>query len=102
MCVDGEVIQVLGDGPVHYRNGRDALNGDKVVQIGDKGIVVAAGVLFNATPGNDYCNGWVVPVGSSGAPGGDGIGACLCDCLHVDDLADLLKHAGLDKRPAGK
>lgn len=26
----------------------------------------------------------------------------VCDCLHVDDLAALLKEKGLDKRPAGK
>jgi hypothetical protein len=28
-------------------------------------------------------------------------GACLCDCLHVDDLAAILVEKGLDKRPAG-
>jgi hypothetical protein len=28
--------------------------------------------------------------------------ACMCDCLHVDDVAEVLKGHGLDKRPAGK
>lgn len=29
-------------------------------------------------------------------------GACMCDCLHVDDLMAILKEKGLDVRPAGK
>lgn len=87
---------------MHYRNGREAKNGDKVVQLDDKGVVKAAGVLTNATPGNDYCNGWISPITISGAPSGDAVGACLCDCLHVDDLAAILHEKGLDKRPTGK
>jgi hypothetical protein len=81
---------------MHYRNGREAKNGDKVIQLGyDGGGLVAFGVLHSATPGSDHCNGSIAPV--SGITG-----ACLCDCLHVDDLAALLKEHGLDKRPAGK
>lgn len=87
---------------MHYRNGREAKNGDKVVQMDDKGNVVAASILFNAVAGNDYCNGWIVPVGSDGGPTGGKVGACLCDCLHVDDLAAILKEKGLDNRPKGK
>ena len=30
------------------------------------------------------------------------ISACLCDCIHIDDVAELLKEKGLDKRPEGK
>ena len=81
---------------MHYRNGREAKNGDKVVQLGyDGSIVNAFGVLYDATPGNDYCNGSIAPISSVNS-------ACLCDCLHVDDLAALLKEKGLDKRPDGK
>jgi hypothetical protein len=83
---------------MHYRNGREAKNGDKVVKLGGYGTgaeVVAFGILSNATPGNDFCNGDIVPIT-------DDTGACLCDMLHVDDVAELLKDAGLDKRPAGK
>ena len=28
--------------------------------------------------------------------------ACLCDCVHIDDVAEILAEKGLDKRPAGK
>ena len=48
---------------MHYRNGREAKNGDKVVQLGfDGSKITAVGVLYDATPGNDYCNGQIAPV----------------------------------------
>lgn len=82
---------------MHYRNGREAKNGDKIVSLGfDGGKIVAFGVLYEAVPGNDFCNGSIGPVQASKE------GACLCDCLHADDIAALIKNAGLDKRPAGK
>lgn len=82
---------------MHYRNGREAKNGDKVVKLDfNSGKVVAFGVLHSATPGNDYCNGNIAPVQPTNE------GACMCDCLHIDDLADLLSAKGLDKRPEGK
>jgi len=84
---------------MHYRNGREAKNGDRIVQIGGYGsgaAVVAVGVLYDAKPGNDHCNGSLAPIQNSITS------ACLCDCLHVDDLAELLKESGLNKRPAGK
>lgn len=82
---------------MHYRNGREAKNGDKIVSIGiEGGKVEAVGVLYGATPGNDYCNGNIAPTQNQQAS------ACLCDCLHVDDLAAILAEKGLDKRPAGK
>jgi hypothetical protein len=46
---------------------------------------VAAGVLYDAVPGNDYCNGYIAPVQSPNE------GACMVDCLHLDDLAAILK-----------
>jgi hypothetical protein len=80
---------------MHYRNGREAQNGDKIVSL-NGGKVEAFGVLYGATPGNDYCNGSIAVVQNAQAC------ACMCDCLHVDDLAAILAEKGLDKRPAGK
>lgn len=82
---------------MHYRNGREAKNGDTIVSLGFGGDKIASvGVLHNAVPGNDYCNGSIAPISTAVAV------ACLCDCLHVDDLAALLKEHGLDKRPSAK
>ena len=83
---------------MHYRNGREAKNGDKIVQITTSGParIVGVGVLHDAVPGNDYCNGSIAPTLPAGVQG-----ACMCDCLHVDDLAAILAEKGLYKRPAG-
>lgn len=83
---------------MHYRNGREAKNGDRIVQLtmDQKGLVVAHGVLYDAKPGNDYCNGYIAPVQQLIT------GACMCDCIHIDDLAAILAEKGLDKRPAGQ
>ena len=84
---------------MHYRNGREAKNGDTVIQLGGYGTsakVQALGVLHSAVPGNDHCNGGIAPIQNAITS------ACLCDCLHVDDLAALLSEYGLDKRPEGK
>lgn len=78
---------------MHYRNGREAKNGDRVLSIGFDGKLTI-GILHDAVAGNDYCNGSLAAI----PPGG----ACLCDCLHVDDVLALLAEKGLDKRPAGK
>lgn len=80
---------------MHYRNGREAKNGDKIVKL-EGGKIVAFGVLHSATPGNDYCNGNIATI----QPPNDY--ACMVDCLHVDDVAGLLTQAELDRRPAGK
>lgn len=80
---------------MHYRNGREAKNGDKIVKLGGGGNIVSFGVLHSAAPGNDYCNGSIAPLLND-------CGACMCDCLHVDDVAAILTEKGLDKRPAGK
>lgn len=82
---------------MHYRNGREAKNGDKIVKIGiSSGKIEAFGVLHSATPGNDYCNGNIAIVQPTNE------GACMVDCLHIDDIAEMLTASGLDKRPAGK
>ena len=79
---------------MHYRNGREAKNGDKIVKLGiEDGKIVAFGVLHSAVPGNDFCNGNIAAI----QPPNDY--ACMVDCLHVDDLAGLLLAAGMGKRP---
>jgi len=80
---------------MHYRNGREAKNGDKVVKL-EGGQIVSFGVLHSAVPGDDYCNGFIAPI----QPPMDY--ACLVDSLHIDDVEALLKEKGLDKRPKGK
>lgn len=87
---------------MHYRNGREAKNGDKIVQLETaSGKITACGQLQNAVAGNDYCNGELVITGYG--PHGPAIiiGACLCDCLHIDDVAEILADKAFDKRPAG-
>lgn len=79
---------------MHYRNGREAKNGDIIIQISN-GKVKDFGVLHSAVPGNDYCNGMIAPLGTQNM-------ACMIDCLHIDDVLAMLAEKGLDKRPAGK
>lgn len=80
---------------MHYRNGREARNGDTIVSL-EGGKVISFGVLCGATPGNDYCNGNIAVIQDPRAE------ACLVDCLHIDDVAEMLAEKGLDKRPGGK
>ena len=86
---------------MHYRNGRSAKNGDKIVSLAGYGsgpvTINAVGILFDAVHGGDYCNGSIASI-----IGGPVVGACLCDCLHLDDLAAIMVEKGLDKRPAGR
>lgn len=87
---------------MHYRNGREAKNGDKIIQLSG-GKIEAVGQLQNAVAGNDYCNGEIVITAPRSTYGNAIVaGACMCDCLHVDDVAAILTEKGLDKRPAGK
>lgn len=81
---------------MHYRNGREAKNGDKIVRVSQEGEIEAFGILHSATPGNDYCNGHIAVVQSGNEH------ACMVDCLHVDDVAEALEEKGLHKRPEGK
>jgi len=81
---------------MHYRNGREAKNGDKIVKLGSNGKIESFGVLHSAVPGNDYCNGNIAVVQSANDY------ACMVDCLHIDDVATILQEKGLDKRPSGK
>lgn len=81
---------------MHYRNGREAKNGDKIIKLDHLGHVVSFGVLHSAIPGNDYCNGNIAVIQLANDY------ACMVDCLHVDDVAEILTVNGLEKRPEGK
>ena len=80
---------------MHYRNGREAKNGDKIVNL-EGGKIVAFGVLHSVTSGNEYSCGNIAVIQSHNDY------ACMCDCLHVDDVAELLATKGLHQRPFGK
>jgi hypothetical protein len=64
---------------MHYKNGREAKNGDKVVWIGSNGTAVS-GILYDAVAGNDYCNGRLADTTLSDA--------CpnLKECLNAEDI----------------
>ncbi|HKM84200.1 MAG TPA: hypothetical protein VJY15_24980 [Candidatus Acidoferrum sp.] len=67
---------------MHYANGREAKNGDKVVHFGYGGPVV--GILYDATAGNDYCNGKIaVTKPNDPCPN-------LKECLSLEDVLALL------------
>lgn len=70
---------------MHYKNGREAKNGDPVVLVPTDGIKVVAGILYDAVPGNNYCNGRLAAIRND-----DPI-ANLSECLHIDDAKELLK-----------
>lgn len=66
---------------MHYKNGREAKNGDKVVWIpayGGGSPVV--GILYDAVAGNDFCNGKIAPTSPSDPMPN------LKECLHLDDV----------------
>lgn len=69
---------------MHYRNGREAKNGDKIVVLPVNGGPVQVGILYGAVAGNDWCNGKVAPISASDpCPN-------LKDCLHLDDVLAAL------------
>lgn len=70
---------------MHYKNGREAKNGDKAVLIPSWGNPVI-GILYDAQAGNDTCNGKLAPI-SNNDPCPN-----LAECLHIDDVfTDELK-----------
>lgn len=69
---------------MHYKNGREAHNGDKVVLFPGYGSPVV-GILYDATAGNDYCNGKLAPtLPNDPCPN-------LKECLHLDDVKSALR-----------
>lgn len=68
---------------MHYKNGREAKNGDKVVLFPSYGSPVV-GILYDATAGNDYCNGKIAPIlPSDPSPN-------LKEVLHLDDVLGII------------
>ena len=82
---------------MHYKNGREAKNGDKVVFLPVYGAPVN-GILYDATAGNDYCNGRIAPIAPNDpCPN-------LNECFHLDDVLEALKagvpdSSRVEKRP---
>ncbi len=76
---------------MHYKNGREAKNGDKIILIPSYGSPVV-GILYDAVSGNDFCNGKLAPTsGSDLCPN-------LKECLHLEDalkaIAEYVKSNG--------
>jgi len=69
---------------MHYKNGRPAKNGDKVVIV-DGYNAGAVGILHDATAGNDYCNGKLAPTTPAG------LCPNLKECLHLEDVLAAVK-----------
>lgn len=71
---------------MHYGNGREAKNGDMVMLIPKYAYgTPIVGILYNAKPGNDTCNGNLALV-SPHDPCPN-----LSECLHIDDVKQALK-----------
>jgi hypothetical protein len=68
---------------MHYKNGREAKNGDKVVLIPSYGAPVI-GILYDAVAGNDTCNGKLAPISPTNPMPN------LKECLHLDDVLAAL------------
>lgn len=68
---------------MHYKNGREAKNGDKVVLLPSYGSPVV-GILYDAQANNDYCNGKLaITSPSDPCPN-------LKECLHLEDMLKAL------------
>jgi hypothetical protein len=77
---------------MHYKNGREARNGDKVVLLSAYIGTPTVGILYDAKPGNDSCNGRLaLTTPSDPMPN-------LKECLHLDDV--LAAVAAADAPPA--
>lgn len=69
---------------MHYKNGREAKNGDKIVWIDSYTHTPNVGILYDATVGNDYCNGRIAPIATSNPSPN------LKECLHLDDVLEAI------------
>lgn len=67
---------------MHYKNGREAKNGDRIVRVDYQGKLTT-GILYDAVAGNDTCNGRMAAV-SVNDPTPN-----LAECLHADDVVAL-------------
>jgi hypothetical protein len=76
---------------MHYKNGRIAKNGDKVVYFkeGQRGGAPCVGILYDAQSGRRY-GGGKIAVTSPNDPCPN-----LSECLHVDDVYAKLGDLGI-------
>ena len=73
---------------MHYKNGREAHNGDRVVLLPSYGAPVI-GLLYDAVAGNDTCNGRIAAITNNDpCPN-------LKECLHIDDVKQALTVNGV-------
>jgi hypothetical protein len=72
---------------MHYKNGREARNGDPVVCLNTYGPP-KTGILYGATAGNNDCNGNLAQT-SPNDPIAD-----LKNCLHADDIRAAMDGKG--------
>ena len=68
---------------MHYKNGREAKNGDKVMLFPSYGSPVV-GILYDAQAGNDFCNGRIAPICPTD------LCPNLKECLYLDDVLKAL------------
>lgn len=68
---------------MHYKNGREAHNGDKVILLPSYGAPML-GILYDATAGNDFCNGRIAAIAANDPMPN------LAECLHFDDVKSAL------------
>lgn len=89
---------------MHYKNGREAKNGDKVVLIpeypktadGKSLATPVVGILYDAQAGNDYCNGRLARIAANDpCPN-------LKEVLHLDDFLAALPADIPDTSNAGE
>lgn len=78
-----KILKGVKETTMHYMNGREAKNGDRVMLIPGYGPPMV-GILYDAQAGNDYCNGKLAPV-SPNDPCPN-----LQECLHIDDVLSAL------------
>lgn len=62
---------------MHYKNGREAKNGDKVVNLSG-GLI---GILHSVNAQSTTCNGRLAPTSQNDAY------VTIGECLHLDDVA---------------
>ena len=79
---------------MHYKNGREAKNGDLVIGKPEYGVSVIAGIVQDINPAADKCNCTVI------RPGGL-IQSCVScgDLYHADDAVVSVSKSALDVEP---
>jgi len=80
---------------MHYKNGREAKNGDKIVLFPYYGQPLV-GILYDAVAGNDTCNGKIAPVMPND------LCPNLKECLHLDDVLGVIPPDVPDRSKSGQ